>query len=397
MPSDTPPPRPSALSIALDILVALVTIPAVLMLAFLFLFVGAGATSDSQIVGFILLGVIFLAVAIWARKSRRWARRSLIAVLLCALGVGVVALPGVLRSRYVEVEAPEPDMWSYAPFNENSPIARLGHRASLQLDRASLPRLDGATALYPLYAAFVEATWPKLDFQELQAQVQVNKTSAAYERLFAGKAEMIFVAGPSKAQAEKARAAGLDLTLTPIGREAFVFYVSSKNPVTGLSQAQIRGIYSGALTNWAELGGKRRKIIAFQRPEGSGSQSMLVRVMEETPLMAAPEETVAGGMGEIVSRTSNFRAYPGAIGYSFRVFVANILQADAIRLLEIDGVAPTPETIADGSYPFALPFYVATLGPPKGAAKEFVDWIVSPEGQELVAATGYVPLAAPPQ
>ncbi len=398
MPAE-PSPRSSTLSTTLNILVALVATPVVLMLAILFLFTGAGASSDSQIIGLIMLGVGFFAVAIWARNSRLWARRALLAVLLCALGAGALSLPAALRDRYLVVEAPEPEMRRYAPFRapfeEISPIARLGHKASLQLGPEALPRLDGATALYPLYAAFVEATWPELDLEALQAQMQVNKTSKAYERLFSGEADMIFVAAPSKAQAEKARAAGLDLTLTPIGREAFVFYVSSKNPVTGLSQAQIRGIYSGAITNWADLGGKRRKITAFQRPEGSGSQSMLARVMGDTPLMAAPAEEVVDGMGGIVSRTADFRAYPGAIGYSFRVFVANILQADAIRLLEIDGVAPTPATISDASYPFALPFYVATLGPPEGAAQEFINWIVSPEGQELVAATGYVPLMTP--
>lgn len=205
MPSDTPPPRSSGLSIALNILVALVATPALLMLAFLFLFTGAGAGSDSQIVGLIMLGVIFFAVAIWARNSRLWARRSLIAVLLCALGAGALSLPAVLRDRYLVVEAPEPEKRRYAPFSESSLIARLGHRASLQLGPEALPRLDGATALYPLYAAFVGATWPEPEWEALKARVQVNKTSAAYERLFSGEADMIFVAAPSKAQAEKAR------------------------------------------------------------------------------------------------------------------------------------------------------------------------------------------------
>jgi phosphate transport system substrate-binding protein len=287
----------------------------------------------------------------------------------------------------------EQNMGVYAPGEGNPRLARLDQPATLSVPKAGLPRLDGATALYPLYAAFVQATWPVLDPQEMADLVKVSKTSEAYRRLFAKEADIIFVARPSVAQREAAKAAGLDLQLTPIGREAFVFYVPSENPVSGLTQTQIRGIYSGQLTQWNEVGGGSGGIRAFQRPAGSGSQSMLEKIMGDTPLMKAPVQNEVAGMGGIVQKTSDYINYPGAIGYSFRVFVANILQAGGIRLLSIDGVAPTEATIADGSYPFAAEFYAATIGLPSGESKRFIDWMRSPEGQRLVERTGYVKLA----
>ncbi|WP_279401693.1 substrate-binding domain-containing protein [Piscibacillus salipiscarius] len=67
------------------------------------------------------------------------------------------------------------------------------------------------------------------------------------------------------------------LNMTPIGREAFVFFVHADNPVDSLKVEEIQGIYSGNITNWKEVGGEDVEIRAFQRPEGSGSQTMLKR------------------------------------------------------------------------------------------------------------------------
>lgn len=355
---------------------------------------GAGKTLQSwQFVGMGLAG-FFLALAFFFRQGRRWTFGAAVALAVAAAGVRtVVAWEVRQEAALLQVAALEPDMQTYLPVADNPRLARLDGAASLKLPAGNLPRLDGATALYPLYAAFVAATWPAVDEGTLAQRVQVSKTPQAYERLFAREADIIFVAKPSKAQVEKARSAGLDLQLTPIGREAFVFYVSTENPVTGLTREQVRGIYAGTVKDWRELGGRPGEIRAFQRPPDSGSQSMMEKIMGETPLMEAPTKNVVQGMGGVVSQTRDYTNYPGAIGYSFRVFVANILQAGGIRLLTIDGVAPTEGTIADGSYPFTAEFYAATIGPPSGETQRFIDWIRSPEGQTLVRRTGYVGLA----
>lgn len=389
--------RPLWVRVLVGLLVLAVLVQ--VLLVCLVLFALWGRSAGWRVVGawvplLVGLGACSIAIAFFFRRGRRAAVAGAAVLCLGAVGLGVWdGRQQKAEAALLRIGVTEPSMAEYTPGVGNPRLAQLDAPATLRLERDGLPRLDGATALYPLYAAFVQATWPDLDASEMAELVQVNKTPEAYQRLFAGHTDIIFVARPSRAQSEAAKAAGLDLQLTPIGREAFVFYVASENPVTGLSQEQIRGIYSGQLTRWSEVGGAGGRIRAFQRPAGSGSQSMLEKIMGDTPLMKAPVQNEVAGMGGVVQRTSDYINYPGAIGYSFRVFVSQILQAGGIRLLTVDGVAPTPETIADGSYPFSAEFYAATLGSPVGEAKRFIDWMRSPQGQALVEKTGYVRLA----
>lgn len=375
-------------------LIVLAALVVVLFACFVgFAFLGGWKILAAWFLVFVGLGACFIVCAFFFRIGRRLTAAM---ALLCWVGAAGIYVWDEQQKKeeaaLLHIGVQEPKMDVYRPGADNPRLARLDSPASLKLPRQGLPRLDGATALYPLYAAFVQAAWPALDVTDTADLVKVSKTPESYKRLFARDADIIFVARPSKAQSEAAKAAGLDLQLTPIGREAFVFYVSSANPVAGLTQAQIRGIYSGQITRWSEVGGGRGAIRAFQRPADSGSQSMLEKIMGDLPLMKAPVQNVVGGMGGVVQQTSDYINYPGAIGYSFRVFVNNILHAGGIRLLTVDGIAPTPETITDGSYPFSAEFYAATIGPPEGEAKRFIDWMRSPEGQTLVERTGYVGL-----
>ena len=97
-------------------------------------------------------------------------------------------------------------------------------------------------------------------------------------------------------------------------------------------------------------------------------------------------------MGGIIRRAADYKNYRNAIGYSFLFFATGMLRDEEIRLLEIDGVAPGHTSIRDGSYPFAADFYaVSVQGRETPASRALVAWILSAEGQALVAATGYVP------
>lgn len=301
----------------------------------------------------------------------------------------------------------------YDPFREDTLAASLDEPSTLSL-MDDLPRLDGATALYPVYSAFVRAVYPA-DYENLvvldgdiEAEMvereaipvkpeayeilACTNTDGAYRRLITGEADIIFAAGPSEEQLQMAREAGVELTLTPIGREAFVFFVNAQNPVNGLSIDDIRRIYSGEVTNWREFGGKNVKIRAFQRPENSGSQTALVGFMGDTPLITPPMEDVASGMGGIISRVSSYRNYDNAIGYSFLYFATEMVTDNKIKLLNLNGVAPTRENVANGTYPYAAEFYAVTAGTTNPNVEVLIDWILSGQGQELIEKTGYTPL-----
>lgn len=383
-----------------------------LFLAFLFGSLGALPLYVTKVIP--VFGVITWAAAIAAasgylgKRAKRYLGAGVLAVTLgCAVFIGA----GAWRDSLATVDDRNLLLRDYEPFSEGNKLAALGSPASLQLDvrEAAGLRLDGATALYPVYAAFAQAVYPEPGDQDglvisyfpydvESSTVVCTGTIDAYERLITGQTDMIFAAAPSQDQLDRAEAAGMELHMTPIGREAFVFFVNSRNPVTGLTVEEIQGIYSGTITNWAEVGGNNQRIRPFQRAENSGSQSALLRLMEGLPLLEPEEEDRIAGMGGIIREVASYRNYRNAIGFSFRFYSTEMVRNGDIRLLALNGVEPTKETIRDGTYPIASDLYAVTAAPAgqppleerSEAAAAFLAWILSEEGQRLVEQTGYV-------
>ncbi|MNZ82761.1 Phosphate-binding protein PstS 1 precursor [compost metagenome] len=236
--------------------------------------------------------------------------------------------------------------------------------------------------------------YPSGEYKVYDSIVMSNNTVHAYESLIKGEADIIFAAQPSAEQRNEAKAAGLELKLTPIGREAFVFFVHKDNPVKGVTVSNIQDIYSGQVTNWKELGGKDSGIRAFQRPDNSGSQTMLMKLMEGRTLMTPPKKDVAAGMGGIIEQTADYRNYPNAIGYSFLYFATEMINNGEIRLLEVNKVKPERDTIASGEYPLTAEFYAVTAGSSNPNVEPFLQWMTSEQGQLIVERTGYTPLSS---
>ena len=352
------------------------------------------------------LAVIALAGRRWLpRRAKRWLGFGTLGVLaLCLAWCGF----GAWRDSIPTVDDDRADLLrEYEPFGEDTKAVWLEEPSALRLDpqEARNLTLDGATALYPVYSAFVQAVYPGPAGDDpilysTQGIVRCDGTITAYERLLDGTTDIVFAAAPSQAQLEAAAAAGMEYHLTPIGREAFVFFVNSRNPVTELTVDEIQGIYTGEITNWREVGGEDQSIRPFQRAEDSGSQSALERLMDGLPLMEPELEDRVGTMGGIIQEVASYRNYRNAIGFSFRFYATEMVESGDIRLLALDGVEPTRETIRDESYPITETFYAVTAAPvgepplqerdPTAAA--FLDWILSDQGQQLIEQTGYVAL-----
>ena len=306
----------------------------------------------------------------------------------------------VENGRMIEVEVVKAalNITEYAPF-EGKKNAAGAVRENVGFDAAhALPRLDGATALFPVYAAFAQAVYPEdtrytpySQTDSADSLLTCSKTDCAYERLIYGNTDVIFCAQPSDEELQMAKEAGVELELTPIGYEAFVFIVPREEPVTGLTTQNIRDIYSGVVTDWAELGIEGLgKIVAYQRPENSGSQTALEKIMGDLPLMDAPGYVVDDMVG-IVDNVE-YRNLPGAIGYSFRYFVSGMMESD-VRMLAIDGIEPALENIRNGSYPFISTLYAVTRrGEANPNVQTLLSWLTGDTAQRLLEASGYVGL-----
>ncbi len=324
--------------------------------------------------------------------------------LACALLVGgciggVTAHDNYIRSITLREYF---DYQTYEPFREDSLVQTPDEKATLLFSKDdALPRMDGATALYPVYAAFCQAVYPEPDAEDHEFYwdtITCSSTTMAYRNIVDSSCDIIFVARPSEEQEAYAAEKGVELVYTPIGREAFVFFVHPDNPVEGLTLDQIRGIYSGEITRWDQLGVEGLgEILAYQRDEGSGSQTALERfVMRDTPLMPADREKTLDGMGDIIDRVSAYQNHRNAIGFSFRFYSTALMKDFDVKLLEINGVAPTIENIENGTYPLASSFYAVTRSDADANTLALLDWICGEQGQALIRKTGYSPIASEP-
>lgn len=271
-------------------------------------------------------------------------------------------------------------------------------------DWSRWPRVYGATALYPLYASAYYELVPEpkdKDRTSLAWQaygLQQTRTAEAYDSLIKGTATVIFVAQPSEGQKKRAEEAGVKLKYTAFAREAFVFIVDIKNPVNSLSEQQVKDIFSGKVSRWNKVGGGDEGIKIWQRPEDSGSQTVMKElVMQDTPMLPAKKSTVIDLMGGLITEVADYQNTPSSIGYTFHYYVTrmndNMLKMrKQIKLLAINGVAPTEENIRNGTYPYIIHAYMVTHENPTLETQKFVDWFLSPQGQQLVEDVGYVPI-----
>ena len=346
---------------------------------------------------------LFAMVLGWA-AGWRWLRRLGIAAALLALAVsGAAAL-----HRWVTVDrfetVPEPVgsvQWSrFAPFAKGNDLPACDAPAEYRFQNGG-PRLRAAYALYPIAAAAAQALgtpetyggtnrWRHLSYggsDDLFQHLNYEK-HMTYEP----GCDAVFGLAPSDEQVAAAAAHGVAFDLTPVARDAFVFFVHADNPCTNLTTAQIRDIYSGRATAWRSVGVPfDAPLLPFQRNKNSGSQTTLERIMGDVPIMPPLEEDRLGGMGDIFRDVADYRNRRGAIGFSFRYYATELVTAGKIRLLSLDGVPPTPENIASGRYPFVTDSYLVTTTAPRSPdVQRLAAFLTSPTGRALVEAVGYI-------
>lgn len=300
--------------------------------------------------------------------------------LLFDLGMGATFTARLVNDTPPEMQAKSVIVSEYLPFTEQSKIVKTTS-ANLQLT-SDLPVMDGAAALFPVFSAFCNAVYPadsvhydsaSGDFTKNSALQYVN-TRGAYQKIVDGGADIIFCAKPSESQLAYAAEKGVELQLTPIGKEAFVFIVNEKNPIETLTQEQIRAIYSGKITNWKQVGGANRLIEPLRRNEGSGSQTAMENFMQ----------------GEAFKHPL-FGALGGSIGFSFRYYVEGIVGNGGVKMISVDGVYPNIENIKSGEYPIVSSIYAVTRkGEQNKNVSKLLDWILSDEGQSIIEKSGYV-------
>ena len=168
-------------------------------------------------------------------------------------------------------------------------------------------------------------------------------------------------------------------------RDALSVYLHPDNPVTDLTLDQLRGIFSGELRRWSEVGGSDAEIVVLNRNPASGTQLFFA----EHVLRGASYRRDARVLPTTAAIVAAVAADPHAIGYG------GIGYAEGVRLCTIDGVAPSTLNVRRGTYPIARYLYFYTAEAPDGLLQELVDWVLGSEAQALVTEAGYVALYEP--
>lgn len=252
------------------------------------------------------------------------------------------------------------------------------------------PKIDGSIATIRLAEAF-KANFTGTDIQNIE--VNHNKTHEAYVNLINGEADLILVTYPSEDEQKLAKDNNVELEIVPIVREAFVFFVNKENPVEDLTLKQIQDIYSGKIKNWKDVGGKDSKILAYQRPENSSSQSgMLDLVMQGIKITEPIKENIEESTTNIVNVISDYDNKESAIGYSYYYYLKTIYTNDSIKLLGINGVKPTYENIKNGLYDIQTAYYAVIRKdePTDSPARKLLEAMKSEKGQSVAKEAGYV-------
>jgi len=265
------------------------------------------------------------------------------------------------------------------------------------MTKEEYPVVDGSTATIPLSEAVYQLATGATK-EEAASAIVHTKTSNSYYRLMSGEADLLFVYEPSEEVVKYMEDEGYKLKIKPIGKDALVFMENASNPVESLTQKQLVQIYTGRITNWAEVGGEDRELLAFQRPADSGSQTMMQKlVMGKEPMVEGTNVIYFKSMEGILEAMADYNNEGNTLGYSVYFYAQNMYQLPELKFMKVNGIEPSLETIYDNSYPYVNDFYVAIREdePIDSNAYKIFDWLTGEEGQTLVGQLGYVPVNIP--
>ncbi|MCE5301043.1 MAG: phosphate ABC transporter substrate-binding protein [Spirochaetia bacterium] len=179
----------------------------------------------------------------------------------------------------------------------------------------------------------------------------------------------------------KAKSKGVNPVGTIVANDGIAIVVNSANKVEDLTLDQLKAIFSGDITKWSQVGGNGEKIVCISRDSASGTFEVFNELvlrgakLRTDSLMLASNKEIA----EAVAKT------PGAIGYVGLAYLSSDLNS-----VKVNGVAANEANVLNGSYKISRPLFMYTNGDPSGKVKDFIDYILSPEGQRIVKEVGYV-------
>jgi phosphate transport system substrate-binding protein len=234
-------------------------------------------------------------------------------------------------------------------------------------------KVGGSTTVYVVTAPLAER------FMERHPGIVVEKFSVGSTPGIVGANEGTFDIGMSSRWLREAELAW-GLTQFVVYHDALAPIVHPTNPVTDLTMEQLKGIFTGTITNWKEVGGKDMPITVIIREEGSGARGAWEDAVHED-IDPAPTLILVGTGGVKAGVAGN----PAAISY-----VTPAALDASVKALTVNGVEATAANVKAGTYAITRPGLFLTKGEPSPLERKFLDWLLGPEGQRLLEEAGMV-------
>ena len=298
--------------------------------------------------------------------------------------------------------------------------------SEIGLTAGTLPVIDGATSTQPIRSLMIcsafdaDCGWYETESREMfiwytfsdnglvdakdqetiRSKTDINsKTHEAYMNLIQGENDLILVSTkPSAEEMAEAEKLGVKLELVPIGLDGFVFLVNEENTLKNLNSQDIIDIYTRKIDNWEQFTGKTAKIIPYTRPENSGSQELMEKLVMKGIKIDDSLKTEFISYASMSGLIEGVETEENSIGYSLYYYKNNMIDKRDLRpnvkLISVNGIEPKPETISSGMYPYTFNIYAVTRTdePKYSTAYQIKEWLTSEEGQKLIQQAGYVRL-----
>jgi len=242
--------------------------------------------------------------------------------------------------------------------------------------------IQGSTTVLPIAQNCAEVFMqnnPKIDIS-----VRGGGSGTGMAALVDGICDIADSSRPIKSkELEKAVSRKVDPVAHVVAMDGIAVIVNTSNPVSKLSLAQLKNIYTGKVSNWSQLGGENKELVVISRDVASGTYECFSKLALKKARVR-PDALLQASNAAVLSTVKRTK---GAIGYVGMGYLSS-----DVKGLSVDGVRPSIETVQKGTYPISRPLFMYTNGKPKGLAKDFIDFVLSEDGQRIVGKQGFVSL-----
>jgi phosphate transport system substrate-binding protein len=238
----------------------------------------------------------------------------------------------------------------------------------------------GSTTVLPISQACAEVFMDQN--KDIDISVQGGGSGVGIASIVDGTCDIGNASRPIKEkEIVTAEEKGVNVFANIVARDAIAVVLNPVNDIDGLTLEQIKAIYTGEFSNWSQVDGSDQEIVVISRDSASGTFEAFNELALDKEKVR-PDALLQASNAAVATSVANT---PGAIGYVGLGYVTA-----KIKAIEVNGIIPSKETVNSDTYPLARPLFMYTNGEPTGAVKEFIDFVMSEEGQKLVEENGYI-------